>query len=49
MAAGRLVAPFDIELAGENAYWITVLPSLKKRPKIVAFRNWLVEEAAAGL
>ncbi len=49
LAAGRLVAPFDIELAGENAYWITVPPSLKKRPQIVAFRSWLVEEAAAGL
>ena len=47
LAAGRLVAPFDIELAGKDAYWITVPFSLGKRPQIVAFRNWLVEEAAA--
>ena len=48
LAAGRLVAPFDIELAGENAYWITVPPSLAKRPHIVAFRDWLLEEAGVG-
>ncbi|MCZ6741344.1 MAG: transcriptional regulator GcvA [Alphaproteobacteria bacterium] len=47
LAAGRLVAPFDIELACEDAYWITAAPSLGKRPQIVAFRNWLMEEAAA--
>ena len=49
LAAGRLVAPFDIKLAGEDAYWITAPPALGKRPHIVAFRNWLEEEAAAGL
>ena len=43
----RLVASFDIKLAGEDAYWITAPPSLSKRPHIVAFRNWLGEEAAA--
>ena len=47
LAAGRLIAPFDIELAGENAYWITVPPSLGKLPHIAAFHNWLLEEAAA--
>ena len=47
LAAGRLVAPFDIELAGEDAYWITAPPSLGKRPHIVAFRNWLMAEATA--
>ena len=46
LAAGRQVAPFDIELAGKNAYWITVPSALVKRPHIVAFRNWLLEEAA---
>ena len=46
LAAGRLVAPFDIELAGKDAYWITAPPSLSKRPHIVAFRDWLMEEAA---
>ncbi len=49
LASGRLVAPFDIKLAGEDAYWITVPPSLSKRPHINAFRNWLEEEAAADL
>ena len=44
LEAGRLIAPFDISLATE-AYWIVSPERLAERPKIVAFRNWLFEEA----
>ena len=44
LGAGRLIAPFDISLATE-AYWIVTPERLAERPKIVAFRNWLFEEA----
>ena len=39
-----MIAPFDISLATE-AYWIVTPERLAERPKIVAFRNWLFEEA----
>jgi LysR family glycine cleavage system transcriptional activator len=48
LAAGRLVAPFAITLPGEDAYWITYPESAAERPGLVAFRDWLLEEAYAG-
>ena len=44
LEAGRLIAPLDIWLATE-AYWIVTPKRLAERPKIVALRNWLFEEA----
>ena len=44
LEAGRLITPFDISLATE-AYCIVTPERLAERPKIVAFRNWLFEEA----
>jgi len=45
LAAGRLVRLFDVTLPTDYAYYV-VTPSLSSmRPKIVAFRDWLVDEA----
>ena len=49
LAAGRLVAPFDIVLSGEDAYWITYPHSLAERPSLIAFRDWLLEEARTAM
>ncbi|MBX6320525.1 MAG: transcriptional regulator GcvA [Rhodospirillaceae bacterium] len=48
LAAGRLVRPFAISLPTEFAYYLVYPPASARRPKIVAFRSWLFEEAAAS-
>src|SRR5262249_42870851 len=48
LAAGRLVRPFAISLPTEFAYYLVYPPASARRPKIVAFRTWLFEEAAAS-
>jgi LysR family transcriptional regulator, glycine cleavage system transcriptional activator len=45
LKAGRLVKPFDISLPAEYAYYIVCPTATASRPKIRAFRNWLLEEA----
>ena len=47
LAKGRLVKPFDISLPADYAYYIVCPVELAERPKIVAFREWLLAEAAA--
>ncbi len=49
LAAGRLVRPFDMSLPGEFAYYVVCPEADAKRPKVEAFRNWLLDEAAGGL
>lgn len=46
LAAGRLVKPFDVSLKAEHAYFILCPVETADRPRILAFRNWLLEEAA---
>jgi LysR family glycine cleavage system transcriptional activator len=46
LAAGRLVKPFDIKLQSELAYYLVLPPGALARPKIAAFRDWLLAEAA---
>jgi LysR family glycine cleavage system transcriptional activator len=46
LAAGRLVRPFDISLPAEFAYYVVCPEATAERPKITAFREWLVAEAA---
>jgi LysR family glycine cleavage system transcriptional activator len=46
LAAGRLVRPFTVTLPTEFAYYVVNPPGNARRPKIVAFRGWLFEEAA---
>ena len=47
LAAGRLVKPFDLALAAEWAYYVVYPPRALARPKVAAFRNWLLEETAS--
>ena len=42
----RLVRPFDIAMPASYAYWIVCPKATAKLPKIVAFSDWLLAEAA---
>ncbi len=42
LATGRLVAPFDISLPIEAAYYVVAPEQTADRPKIEAFRDWLI-------
>jgi LysR family transcriptional regulator, glycine cleavage system transcriptional activator len=44
---GRLVRPFRITLPLKNTYWIVCPKATSALPKIAAFRDWLLAEAAA--
>jgi LysR family glycine cleavage system transcriptional activator len=48
LAAGRLVQPFDVVLPVDRAYYFVCPLAGAERPKIRAFRAWLLEEAAAS-
>lgn len=52
LAAGRLVIPFGPELALPHAYYLLICPKgMAQRPRIAAFREWLlgeVNEAGKG-
>ena len=45
LAAGRLVAPFELSLAMDAAYYLVSAEANAERPKVAVFRNWLLEEA----
>lgn len=45
LAAGRLVSPFDVALPASFAYYLLCPASTAERPKIKAFRTWILEEA----
>lgn len=45
IAQGRLVAPFDIAVGQNYAYYLVIMESIFKRPAVQAFRQWLLEEA----
>jgi LysR family glycine cleavage system transcriptional activator len=47
LKCGKLVKPFDIELASPFSQWILTLPEKADRPDIRKFRNWLVAQADA--
>ncbi len=42
LATGRLVAPFDISLPIEAAYYVVTPEQTADLPKIEAFREWLI-------
>jgi LysR family glycine cleavage system transcriptional activator len=48
LAAGRLVKPFDIALKSDWAFYFVAAPSMLARPKVAAFRAWLIEVAAGA-
>ncbi|MBP6007156.1 MAG: transcriptional regulator GcvA [Rhodoferax sp.] len=45
LAQGRLVAPFDIAVGQNYAYYLVIPQTIAQRPAVQAFRNWLLEEA----
>jgi LysR family glycine cleavage system transcriptional activator len=42
---GRLVKPFDLMMSLANSYFFVCPQEIAERPKIVAFRYWIVEQA----
>ena len=48
VAAGRLARPFELAIEIDAAYYVVYPPGALDRPKVRAFRDWLLEEARAG-
>ena len=48
LADGRLVRLFDVQLATDQGYWLVCPPGSIDRPKIAAFRAWLLTEATGS-
>ena len=48
LASGRLVRPFDLNLPPAIIYSVVTPEAWSSRPKIVAFRNWLLLETGMG-
>ncbi|MBM3490799.1 MAG: transcriptional regulator GcvA [Alphaproteobacteria bacterium] len=46
LAAGRLVAPFALKVPMHAAYYVVAPLATAERPKVKAFRDWLLDEAA---
>ncbi len=46
LANGRLVRPFDIVMPSNSAFWIVAPERTADRPKVAAFREWIMEEIA---
>jgi LysR family glycine cleavage system transcriptional activator len=45
IAEGRLIAPFDITVAQQYAYYVVTREAISDRPAVKAFRRWLLDEA----
>ena len=48
IASGRLVRPFDVDVPAEYAYYLAYPEKSADQPNVVAFREWILEEARAG-
>jgi len=48
LANGRLVKPFDIDMPMDYAYYVVTPETTAERPKVKAFRDWLLAEIAAS-
>ena len=46
LAAGRLVRPFDLQLTAQSAYYTVCPEGTQDRPKVKAFREWVLKEVA---
>jgi len=44
IAAGRLVRPFAFSLPADLAYYVVCPPKSLQKPKVKAFREWLMAE-----
>jgi len=47
LAAGRLVKPFELRFPVDFAYYLVYPESHGERPKVIAFREWLLAEVGA--
>jgi DNA-binding transcriptional LysR family regulator len=47
LSSGRLFQPFDIVVPNGRAYWLVCPPETYERPKVRAFREWVLAEARA--
>ena len=47
IAQGRLIAPFDIAAPVGGGYWLAYPSERRRVRKIVAFRDWILAQAAA--
>lgn len=45
LAAGRLIKPFDLSVPVSFGYYMVCAKTAVNRPRIVAFREWLIAEA----
>ena len=45
LRAGRLVRPFSLSLPADLAYYVVYPPHAAKRQKVLAFRDWIFEQA----
>jgi LysR family glycine cleavage system transcriptional activator len=45
IAEGKLVAPFDIVVGQQDAYYLVTPQAIAGRPAVKAFRKWLLDEA----
>ena len=48
VAAGRLARPFELAIEFDASYYVVCPPGALDRPKVRAFRDWLLNEARAG-
>jgi LysR family glycine cleavage system transcriptional activator len=46
LRTGRLVAPFDLELTPDRAFYVVCPAGHEKRRKVAAFRDWILDEVA---
>jgi LysR family glycine cleavage system transcriptional activator len=46
LRAGRLVKPFDISVPLDTGYYVVYVRDALKRPKIKAFRDWVMDQVA---
>lgn len=46
IAAGRLVCPFDVDVAWSDGYWLVYPKDRRRARKIAAFREWLLARVA---
>ena len=47
LAAGRLVRPFDLDIKASEEFYLVAMPGQRSNPARDAFRNWLLNDAAA--
>ncbi|MBS0356829.1 MAG: transcriptional regulator GcvA [Proteobacteria bacterium] len=44
VAAGRLILPFDVSMPSRYAYHLVISDSVRERPEVGAFREWMLTE-----